>query len=91
MTKEQVMEWAKQTVIKEWSGTDSPEFIDGLVELCQLAREDMREECAKACKKIENDYWLRFKGMSDDRANPHIEGISDGATLCAQAIRNLEV
>jgi hypothetical protein len=34
---------------------------------------------------------LAREDMSDDRANPHIEGISDGATLCAQAIRNLEV
>jgi hypothetical protein len=50
MTREQVIEWAN----KAEAHADSLRQITGWTdayeaELCRLAREDMREQCAKVC------------------------------------------
>jgi hypothetical protein len=88
MTPEYVSDLAKQAgLFPSELGALSPRHL----EMLRLAREDMREQCAKVCKEIEHTHWLRFKGSSEDRANPYVEGKSDGATECADEIRNLEV
>jgi L-lactate utilization protein LutB len=48
MTREQVIEWAKAANFVDQD--DAELWADELTELCRLAREDMREECAKACE-----------------------------------------
>lgn len=54
-----------------------------------------RERCAKVCDDISADLWAQYKGrpphepMNPNRANPHVQGQSDGASMCAEAIRAL--
>jgi hypothetical protein len=89
MTHEQVIEWANQC---GFLGLDISE--DALIGFARLAREDMREQCAKVCDHTANKKWAAFKHApmdSPERGNVYVEGESDGATECAEAIRNLEV
>jgi hypothetical protein len=52
-----------------------------------------REQCALVCEGIENDQWALYKGRppykgnEDGRADTHVHGVSDGAGMCAAAIR----
>ncbi|WP_291785189.1 hypothetical protein [Luteibacter sp.] len=51
-----------------------------------------REKCAQSCDAMATEHWRLYKGRSEpiDKAcmyNPHTEGISDGAALCAEEIR----
>jgi hypothetical protein len=61
----------------------------------QASRRAAIEECAGVCDDIEIDRWNLYKGRTpytgseDGRANPHVEGMSDGAGNCATAIRAL--
>ncbi len=90
MTREQVIEWAKQAGLPAFRGLRFSQYEH----LCRLAREDMREQCAKVCDHTANKKWAAFKHapvMSPERGNIYVEGESDGATACAEAIRNLEV
>ena len=52
-----------------------------------------REEVAKECDAISEDQYALYKGRTPytgsepGRANPHTDGMSDGAAKCANAIR----
>lgn len=58
-------------------------------------RADALEEAAKACDEIESDRFDAYKGRgkhapnNPDRADPYMNGKSDGAGECAAAIRSL--
>ena len=58
----------------------------------QAAIEHEREACELVCKEIASTHRARYQGCADmvDRDamyNPHTEGLSDGASDCADAIR----
>jgi hypothetical protein len=78
MTREQAIEWAKQTGLMDHDDADL--WADELTDLCRLAREDMREECAKVCDD-RHSYWYFGDGADS----------TSGPKECAEAIRNLEV
>ena len=52
-----------------------------------------REACAKVCEDISEDRWNLYKGRppytgsESGRADPHEQGMSMGASECAEAIR----
>jgi len=58
-------------------------------------RDETREEAAIACDVISQKEWDAYKGRipygpdNPKRADPHTQGISCGADLCATAIRAL--
>ncbi len=54
-----------------------------------------RERCAKVCDAISDEHWSRYKGTKPNSGHPargsyYAEGMSDGAGLCADAIRSGE-
>ncbi|NML34882.1 hypothetical protein [Paraburkholderia antibiotica] len=59
------------------------------------SRREALEEAFTVCNDIAVDRWNLYKGHSpytgseDGRANPYVEGESDGAEKCAEAIRAL--
>lgn len=54
------------------------------------ARREALSEAAKACDEIEAMYWDAYKrGNGPERADPHYQGMSDGAGECAVHIRAL--
>ena len=59
------------------------------------AEADAIERCAKVCDEYAADQWSLYKGRppyngsEEGRANQRVEGKSDGADACAQAIRAL--
>lgn len=58
-------------------------------------RNKVIEECARVCDSIEEDRWSVYKGHgahtgADGRADTRVQGESDGAGLCAAAIRALK-
>ncbi|HEX7892560.1 MAG TPA: hypothetical protein VF447_00120 [Terriglobales bacterium] len=63
--------------------------------LMRQAWEAALEESAKACDEIAADCWSLYKGRAPytgreaGRADPGVQGESDGADKCAEAIRSL--
>lgn len=57
------------------------------------AKAEEREACAKVCDSISEDQWALYKGRSPytgkelERASEYTQGKSDGAEVCAAAIR----
>lgn len=53
------------------------------------------ERCARWCDEYAGDRWdlykgrAPYKGNEEGRANPRIEGESDGASACAEGLRSL--
>jgi hypothetical protein len=90
---------------KDDMGRDDPRrmcFIDdmGVPEelifmLWQASRRAALEEAAKVCDDLAIDRWNLYKGRppyngtEDGRANSYVEGESDGADKCSDAIRKL--
>lgn len=89
--------WAKShTALKlnherDWSYL----YVDARTawEAWQAATAAEREACANVCEEIESERWALYKGRSpyngreEGRADPHIQGMSDGAAACEAAIR----
>jgi hypothetical protein len=49
------------------------------------------EAAAKVCDVLASQYWKEYKtGDGPGRAHPHYQGLSDGASDCANAIRALK-
>lgn len=63
----------------------------------RLIASHVKEECAKVCDAYADDKWSLYKGRApyigteDGRANPDVQGRSDGAEECAAAIRALDI
>lgn len=61
----------------------------------QASRRAALEESAKVCDEIAGDCWSLYKGRAPytgrepGRADPQVQGESDGADKCAAAIRAL--
>lgn len=61
----------------------------------QVAEKQALERAVKTCDSVSVDRWNLYKGRSpytgseDGRASPHVQGESDGADKCAEAIRAL--
>lgn len=59
-------------------------------------REAILEECAKVCDEYAADQWSLYKGRAPyngsetGRADPDVQGRSDGADVCAERIRSLK-
>lgn len=57
-----------------------------------VLRKAVIRKCYNACMDLAQERYDEFKGrgkwhpMNDNRANPHTEGESDGASECAAAI-----
>ena len=61
----------------------------------QAATAAERERCAKVCEAICDVNWSIYKGYGENKAHPrrantYMEGISDGAGQCANAVRKDE-
>ena len=62
----------------------------------QAATAAALERAAQACEAIENDKWALYKGRKPytgkepGRASDYVQGQSDGAGDCAEAIRALK-
>lgn len=65
-----------------------------LERFANLVTQHEREACATICEEIEHDRYALFKGRSpytgkeDGRASHYVNGESDGAGMCANAIRS---
>ncbi|MDE1871764.1 MAG: hypothetical protein KGI06_06020 [Candidatus Micrarchaeota archaeon] len=56
------------------------------------AAEAMRERAVQVCEDYASAKWSEYKrGTGKGRANPQLQGESDGADDCAEAIRALGV
>ncbi|MBR7900747.1 hypothetical protein [Burkholderia multivorans] len=59
-------------------------------------RDAIIEECAKVCDEYAADQWSLYKGRAPytgsepGRADPDVQGRSDGADVCASHIRELK-
>ncbi|HIE4837493.1 TPA: hypothetical protein ACXND4_000160 [Burkholderia multivorans] len=59
-------------------------------------RDAIIEECAKVCDEYAADQWSLYKGRAPytgsepGRADPDVQGRSDGADVCAARIRELK-
>ncbi|MCA8338309.1 DUF551 domain-containing protein [Burkholderia multivorans] len=59
-------------------------------------RDAIIEECAKVCDEYAADQWSLYKGRAPytgsepGRADPDVQGRSDGADVCAERIRSLK-
>jgi hypothetical protein len=68
----------------------SPELLQAFSD---LIRQQEREACAKECEAHEVDQWNLYKGRAPyngkerGRADPNVQGQSDGAGFCADLIR----
>lgn len=85
-----------------WALSPAPDAWWGLSErerlflAWQAATAAERERCAKACDAIAEDKWALYKGRAPytgkepGRLSVYVEGQSDGADMCADAIRKGE-
>lgn len=66
---------------------------DAMHRAWQAAIAHGRKQCAKVCDAISEDKWALYKGRppytgkENGRASDHVQGQSDGADQCADAIR----
>jgi len=85
------------TTRAEFERWASKNWIDGLPKMIALraweaSRVATLEEAAKVCDERAEMYWKAYKKSPIDRperANPNVEGMSDGAGNCAAHIRAL--
>lgn len=69
---------------------------EGALPAWQASRSSALEEAQKACDEIAADCWSLYKGRPPytgseaGRADPYVQGESDGAEKYAAAIRELE-
>jgi len=83
MTKEEIIEMAIQAGIKHRTDEFYSEFCDGvyfddLEDFAKLIAEKEREECAKICEELRDDW---FRGLG------RYEFMGEGADYCVDAIR----
>ena len=89
---DKIIAMAKEAGFADWYGTDDVRFL----EVISRFRDLCLEEAAKECLEISTDKWAEYKGRKPyskagpNCANPHTEGLSDGAEDCAYAIRALK-
>lgn len=84
MNREQIIRMAREAGFDPHDMSD--DFTCNLVDIerfAALVAAAEREACAKVCEEIEMNMWEEYK---IDR-NPHFSSGSDGATVCAAAIR----
>lgn len=63
------------------------------IEAIKEARNQALEDAAKLCDEYADTKWQAYKHgpiNGDERADPHTEGLSDGAESCGLAIRSLK-
>ena len=83
MTKEDILRLAREAGFGEWAGTDDVRFLAVIERFAALISSAEREECAKVCEEIEDDYReresLRYAELKTDAQT--------GASDCAHRIR----
>jgi len=97
MTRDEAINIARLaggTTAKRYGDVIGMEFtLDELERAFALVAQAEREACAKVCDGVEADRWDCYKGRGNHerfntrRADPVVQGESDGASLCAAAIR----
>ncbi|MBB5444605.1 MULTISPECIES: hypothetical protein [unclassified Paraburkholderia] len=81
--------------IRAACGDNGERERDELVRYIAGLRDNALEEAAKVCGEIAGDCWILYKGRAPytgreaGRADPQVQGESDGADKCAAAIRAL--
>lgn len=94
MTKEQITAWARAAGFahcEHYSGG----WMATIMRLAQMVAAAKRDACVMACDKISADQWALFKGRApytgreEGRASEYVQGKSDGADDCANAIREM--
>ena len=93
MDREQIIRMAREAGCKPFRSPEhwddvqvfaTPDVLERFAALVDAAaRAEENEACAKVCEEIEMNMWEEYK---IDR-NPHFSSGSDGATVCATAIR----
>lgn len=79
MTREDIVALADEVGI-----TVEGAAIEWLERFAQLVIEREREECAAICEAKAEHWWLQWRSGGD----PRVQGLSDGADECGQAIRS---
>ena len=97
MTDREAFEaWAKEKGIPFHWDAGTQEYSLVAWQAWQAATAAERERCAKACDAIAEDKWSLYKGRAPytgkepGRASDYVQGQSDGADQCADAIRKGE-
>lgn len=82
-----IIAWAREAhgpITGKWWDMDTA----ALQRFASLVAAHEREQCARVCDRYEAEHWRGYKSNDpSERANPHTEGLSDGAGECAAAIR----
>lgn len=96
MTRDDIIRMAREIATQCCNRTPSWRYeyaMSRIMELLDANAAIEREECANVCDGIEQDKWALYKGLKpysgaeEGRADSHIQGWSDGAGDCAEAIR----
>lgn len=98
LTDDQLLEFAKNYRCSHpgcatWLDMTEDHFVNVARSIEQASRRAALEEAAKECDEIAADCWSLYKGRAPytgreaGRADPHVQGESDGADKCAAAIR----
>jgi hypothetical protein len=93
MTREEIIEMAREANIKQAIETPHLLMVHELERFATLVAAAERKACALICDDIETDRWALFKGREPytgkeaDRGSNYVQGESDGAGKCADAIR----
>lgn len=96
MTDDQVIKLARKHGGVPWQFMgENTKYLLSIEDLKKLLLAE-KERLALICDRIEFDRWALYKGRppyignEPGRADPYIQGVSDGAGLCANALRNDE-
>ena len=98
MNREDIIAMALEAGISESHAQGMQGFLERFAALVvakasAAAVECEREACAKVCDSISEDQWALYKGRPPytgkelERASEYTQGKSDGAEVCAAAIR----
>ena len=95
MNREDIIRMAREARFEEIS-EDSGDWIcftEEIEKFAALVAAAEREACANVCDGISEDQWALYKGRQPytgqelERASDYTQGKSDGAEVCAAAIR----
>lgn len=76
-----------------WTNPALMQARNGFIQGWEAGQSAEREACVMVCDEIAEDKWALYKGRPPykgneaGRADPHYQGMSDGASECGAAIR----
>ena len=90
MTDEEFIEHLRDTTVFVVSKKEAADRIEQLVRERDTIRETALREAAVVATALSSEWWAEYKNIhSPHRADPHYQGMSDGADDVAHAILKL--